>query len=304
MSERAQLTSPVVRCCTGFHANQTRSQISKIADDVRSPQLPPSAHLAIGPDTVNLKNVLREIETDRGNLHRGRLPSVVAFYNSHLLAHQCRERGPSTPSGHSTLNIRKIMDEGQVLILDLSGMGDEPARLLVALVVSAFAQAAESRSGQREEERHDYTLYVDEFQNFATLAFARILSEARKWRLSLCLAHQFVSQLSDELQDAVLGNCGTVVSFRIGATDAPIIARAIDAPEQDLKDLGRGEAWVRVLCEGRPKEARRMTTRKVSPRSGHLKSAIRNTQHNYARPRRLVEEMLRGARTRTRERNW
>ena len=97
----------------------------------------------------------------------------------------------------STINIRRIIDNGTFMVVDLSGLGDEPARLLGALIVSQFTQAAESRSMSAERERRDYTLVVDEFQNFASLAFARILSEARKWRLSIVLAHQFIGQIVD-----------------------------------------------------------------------------------------------------------
>jgi len=96
----------------------------------------------------------------------------------------------------STIKIRKIVDRGTVMVCDLSGIGEEPARLLGAFLVSSFAQAAEARSDTDEEERRDYTLYIDEFQNFASLAFAKILSEARKWRLSIVLAHQFIGQIS------------------------------------------------------------------------------------------------------------
>jgi hypothetical protein len=125
----------------------------------------------------------------------------------------------------STINIRRIMDSGTVLVCDLSGMGDEPARLLGALLVSSFAQAAEARSDTVEVQRKAYTIYIDEFQNFASLAFAKILSEARKWHISIVLAHQFVGQISEKgLHEAVLGNCGTLVSFRIGAERAGVRA--------------------------------------------------------------------------------
>ena len=104
----------------------------------------------------------------------------------------------------STINIRRIMDSGTVLVCDLSGMGDEPARLLGALLISSFAQAAEARSDTVEVQRKAYTIYIDEFQNFASLAFAKILSEARKWHISIVLAHQFVGQISEKgLHEAV-----------------------------------------------------------------------------------------------------
>lgn len=99
-------------------------------------------------------------------------------------------------------------------------MGGEPAHLLGALFVSAFAQVAESRADIARGARRDFTLYVDEFQNFATDSFTDILSEARKWGLALCLSHQFLSQLPANLRQAVLGNVGTLIAFRVGADDA------------------------------------------------------------------------------------
>ncbi len=111
----------------------------------------------------------------------------------------------------STLDIAKVMNTGNALIVNLSkgNLGTEPAHLLGALLITACSQAAEARRRMPEHERRDFTLYVDEFQNFATDSFASILSEARKWRLSLVAANQTISQLPDGLQHAVFGNAGT-----------------------------------------------------------------------------------------------
>ena len=191
----------------------------------------------------------------------------------------------------STINLRKIIERGTVMVCDLSGMGDEPARLLGALLVSSFAQAAEARSDIIEAERRDYTLYIDEFQNFASLAFAKVLSEARKWHLSIVLCHQFLGQISERgLHEAVLGNCGTLVSFRIGAEDAPRIARALDAPESELAALSRGRAYVRTLRDGQPTVARPMEIEMATLRTGRLAAVIANTQANFSRPRKLAEK--------------
>ena len=191
----------------------------------------------------------------------------------------------------STIDIRRIIDRGTVMVCDLSGMGDEPARLLGALLVSSFAQAAESRSEIAERERADYTLYIDEFQNFASLAFAKVLSEARKWHLSIVLCHQFLGQIAERgLHEAVLGNCGTVVSFRVGAEDAPRLARALDAPESELATLSRGQAYVRTLRDGQPTIARPMEVEMATLGTGRLPAAIRNTHANFARPRALAEK--------------
>jgi hypothetical protein len=191
----------------------------------------------------------------------------------------------------STINIRRIMDSGTVLVCDLSGMGDEPARLLGALLVSSFAQAAEARSDTVEAQRKAYTIYIDEFQNFASLAFAKILSEARKWSLSIVLSHQFVGQISEKgLHEAVLGNCGTLISFRIGAEDAPKLARALSAPESELATLSRGHAYVRTLRDGQPIFAMPMSVKMRTLRTGRLASVIANTQAHFSRPRKLVEK--------------
>ncbi len=167
----------------------------------------------------------------------------------------------------------------------------EPSRLLGALLVSSFAQAAEARSEMAEAERRDYTLYVDEFQNFASLAFAKILSEARKWRLSIVLCHQFIGQISEKgLHEAVLGNCGTLVSFRVGAEDAPRLARALDAPASELATLSRGHAYVRTLRDGQPAVARPIEIEMATLGKGRLAAVIANTHANFARPRKLAEK--------------
>ena len=118
------------------------------------------------------------------------------------------------------------MNKGKVLIVNLSkgNLGTEPAHLLGALLITACSQAAEARRHMPEHERRDFTLYVDEFQNFATESFASILSEARKWRLSLVAANQQIAQLPEALQHAVFGNAGTLVVFRVGAHDAKRLA--------------------------------------------------------------------------------
>src|SRR5207244_1828816 len=104
-------------------------------------------------------------------------------------------------------------------------IGDDPSNLIGSLLVSEFQRAAMQRGSQPEAARRDFALVIDEFQNFTTGAFASILSEARKFRLSLVLSHQFTSQLEPEICDAVFGNVGTTVAFQLGATDAEIMAK-------------------------------------------------------------------------------
>ena len=138
-----------------------------------------------------------------------------------------------------------------------------------------------------------YDLYIDEFQNFGTSIISTILSESGKFGLQLTLAHQFISQLDPEIRDAVLGNCSTIVSFRVGAEDAPTIAKALDWDAQDLQDLPLGRARMRTLYKGGPTSALLMETEKVELPTGHLAANIRHTRASASRPRRLVDEMMR-----------
>ena len=125
----------------------------------------------------------------------------------------------------STIDIRKIMDQGKIFIVNLSKgkIGEANSTLLGALIITKLYLEAMSRVDIPEEERKDFFLYVDEFQNFATESFANILSEARKYRLSLVLAHQYIAQMEEKVRDAVFGNVGTLISFRIGAEDAEFL---------------------------------------------------------------------------------
>lgn len=161
----------------------------------------------------------------------------------------------------SGFDLRLMMDDHRVLIAHLSkgALGEGPAHLVGALLVTAIAQSAMSRRDVPETDRQPFHLYVDEFQSFATTGFALILSEARKYGLTLTLAHQYLSQLPDHLRDAVFGNTGSFVCFRVGAQDAPVLARQIDlSNEAAIKDLPNHKALVSMLDDGVPTEAFRM----------------------------------------------
>ncbi|RJP46609.1 MAG: DUF87 domain-containing protein [Armatimonadetes bacterium] len=155
--------------------------------------------------------------------------------------------------GHSksTINLEEIMNEGKILILNLSQgkLGEDNAALLGAMFITQIQLAAMNRSFMKEEDRRDFFLYVDEFQNFATSSFIKILSEARKYRLSLSLANQYIDQLEEEIQKAIFGNVGTLTSFVVGAGDAEILSKEygeIYTPT-DLVSLGKFET-VMKLC--------------------------------------------------------
>jgi type IV secretory pathway TraG/TraD family ATPase VirD4 len=127
----------------------------------------------------------------------------------------------------SSIDMRKVMDEGKILILNLSKgrVGEDNSRLLGALLITKIQLAAMSRVDVPESQRKDFYLYVDEFQNFATESFVNILSEARKYRLSLTLGHQYIAQMEETVRDAVFGNVGTLICFRVGAEDAEFLEK-------------------------------------------------------------------------------
>lgn len=136
------------------------------------------------------------------------------------------------------ISLRRMMDEGKVLIVNLSKgeLGEDGANLLGALLVSTVSLAAMSRADIPEEERHPFFLYIDEFQNFTTLAVASMVSELRKYKVGLTLAHQHLYQLAPDVRHAVLANVGTLVAFRLGPEDAPIITKEF-APQFESSDL-------------------------------------------------------------------
>lgn len=195
----------------------------------------------------------------------------------------------------STINISHLMNEGKVLIVNLSKgkLGTSPAHLLGALLVTAFAQAAEQRAEIPEEGRREFTLFVDEFQNFATDSFATILSEARKYRLSLVVANQFFSQLPEHLQDAVLGNCGTTSVMRVGAKDALLLANHLGLRNSAaLMDTSNYEAWVKVVERGSPGDPRLIRTLPPQRGTGMFEKVQARTRACHARSRERVAATL------------
>ena len=196
----------------------------------------------------------------------------------------------------STIDIAGIMNSRRVLIANLSKatLGEGPAHLLGALLATAFAQAAEARAAIPEDKRVDFTLYADEFQNFATDSFGLILSEARKWRLSLVLAHQFLGQLSPQLRQSVVGNVGSLVVFRTGADDAEAIVRELGiASPGALTELPNHTAWVKLMQNGNPTDAMRIDIDlPIIETTGRSSAIIARTRARHTRPRAIVEEKI------------
>ena len=154
----------------------------------------------------------------------------------------------------SSIDMRQVMDEGKIVLIKLAKglIGEDNAALLGALMITKLQLAALSRADVEETKRPDFFLYVDEFQNFATDSFATILSEARKYHLSLTLANQYMSQLSDTVKNAIFGNVGTLISFRVGGDDAGFLTKEF-APvfdEQDLVNLDIFKIYLKLSIDG------------------------------------------------------
>jgi hypothetical protein len=196
----------------------------------------------------------------------------------------------------STIDIPRIMNDGRVLVANLAKgkLGEAPTHLLGAFLASAFAQAAEARAAIPEQERRDFYLFCDEFQNFATDSFATILSEARKWRLSLTLAHQYLAQMPDRLRQAVLANAGSLITFRCGAEDAAVFAKefGIDSTSA-FTDCPNFTAWAKLMQNGLPSDPMQIETLFSQPRFWNRSPAvIARTRARHTRDRAIVERNI------------
>jgi CxxC-x17-CxxC domain-containing protein len=199
----------------------------------------------------------------------------------------------------SSIDVRKAMDEGKILILNLSKghIGEDNSALLGAMMITKIQLAAMSRVDIPEKERKDFYLYIDEFQNFSTESFATILSEARKYRLNLIIAHQYMEQLTDEVKAAVFGNVGTLVAFRVGAVDAEELVKEFTPifEEEDILNLPKYEFYIKLMIDGvasSPFSARGLPPLTEEEQTHNLQNAIDWTRKNYAKPQAEVEEEI------------
>jgi hypothetical protein len=196
---------------------------------------------------------------------------------------------------NSSFNIRKIMDERKILLINLSTgrLGETNAALLGSLMITAIQLGAMSRADIPEEERADFYLYVDEFQNFATESFKNILSEARKYRLNLVMANQYIAQMEDTgVKDAVFGNVGTIVTFRVGAADANELVKEFSPPfeAQDLVNIARQHVYIRMTIDGQSETAFSAKTLDfVDNNTGFFDEVVRRSRARYTRPKEEVE---------------
>ncbi|MDP3900682.1 MAG: type IV secretion system DNA-binding domain-containing protein [bacterium] len=203
----------------------------------------------------------------------------------------------------SSLNIRQIMDESKILLMNLSKghIGEDNSALLGAMMITKIQLAAMSRVDTPEDERVDFYLYVDEFQNFATSSFANILSEARKYRLNLIMAHQYIAQLTigenSSVWPAVQGNVGTLVVFRVGAADAEELVKEFDPQyiESDLVNLPKYNFYIKLMIDGvasHPFSAIGLPPKTVAEETHNVEKVIAVSRERYSGNREVVEEKI------------
>ncbi|HKL44545.1 MAG TPA: DUF87 domain-containing protein [Candidatus Absconditabacterales bacterium] len=197
------------------------------------------------------------------------------------------------------LNMRKAMDEGKIILVNLSKgkIGEDNAAMIGSLLVTKIQIDAMSRADVSRTERRDFYLYIDEFQNFATRAFATILSEARKYRLSLIVANQFTSQLQEEVRDAIFGNVGTIMAFTLGKDDAEIISGQFkDAVStNDLISLPMFTAYLKLMVDGISSDPFSMRTNPLPTPEGSLElidKIRKQSRQRYAMERGELEGLM------------
>ncbi len=200
----------------------------------------------------------------------------------------------------SAIDLRFAMDHKKIVIVNLSKgkIGEDTSALLGSMMITKFQLDAMSRANVPEEKRTDFYLYVDEFQNFATDSFATILSEARKYRLNLTMANQYIAQMPEEVRDAVFGNVGTILSFQVGFDDAEFLSGQYgeEVLPNDLVSLSKYTAYSRLLIDGMPSKTFSLDT--LAPPEfrqddGRREKVIKLSRERYATPREIVEDKIR-----------
>jgi hypothetical protein len=222
------------------------------------------------------------------------VPYISSKFNTFIANDYMR---PIIAQSKTSLNFRKIMDEGKILVVNLSKgrIGDLNASLLGMIIVGKLTIAAFARGDVPMNERKDFYLYIDEFQNFTTPSIATILSEARKYRLNLTIAHQFIGQLSDKIRDAVFGNVGSIIAFRIGADDAEFLVKQFEPvfTESNLINIDNLNAHAKILVKDKVYPP--FNIFEPFPPRGDKELAELVKEHSRlvnGRPREIVEEEI------------
>ena len=228
---------------------------------------------------VNEYNVLQERQ--RTESIASILNKVGQFVSSPIVRNIVNAR-------KSSFSIEEVMNEGKILLVNLSQgkLGEDNATLLGSMLITKIQLAAMARVYTQEEDRKDFYLYVDEFQNFATESFTKILSEARKYRLNLTLANQYIAQIPEEVQKAIFGNCGSIISFVMGAEDATFFSREFGQvySTEDLTSLGRYQIVNRLAIDNiisKPFPAN--TLNLASSRNSNKDKVLRVSRERYSK---------------------
>lgn len=219
------------------------------------------------------------------------VPYITSKFNTFIANDYVR---PIIGQGETTLNFRQIMDEGKILLANLSKgrLGDLNSSLLGLVITGKLSMASFSRIDVSEEKRRDFYLYMDEFQNFCTESISILLSEARKYRLNLIIAHQFLGQLPEEIRKAVFGNVGTICAFRIGAEDAEIFEKEFTPvfSKQDLINLQNFNFYTKITIDGVLSQPFNVKARRPSPAAEEKAAALKEyALFKYGKSREVVD---------------
>jgi len=218
-------------------------------------------------------------------------PYITSKFNNFIANDYLR---PIIGQEKSAFNFRQIMDEGKIFLVNLSKgkIGDINANLLGMIITGKFLMAALSRVDVEQSKRRDFYLYIDEFQNFTTDSIATILSEARKYRLNLTIAHQFIAQLEEKIRDAVFGNVGSMIVFRVGAQDAEFLVKQFEPTfsQFDLMNIDNFNAYAKILINNQTSRPFNIRTIKYPSPDMSLAQTIKTLSiHKYGREREEVE---------------
>jgi hypothetical protein len=198
---------------------------------------------------------------------------------------------------HSTVDFEDILNSGKILLINLSigEIGEDASALLGGMIITKIQLSAMRRATMPEEERKDFYLYVDEFQNFATDSFAIILSEARKYRLNLFLTNQFIAQMPETVKNAVFGNVGTIISFRVGPQDAALLVREFEPvfDANDLVNLSNYQIYLKMTIDGVTSVPfSGLTLAPTASLQGNDEKIVKVSRERYGRDRAFVEKKI------------
>jgi hypothetical protein len=223
-------------------------------------------------------------------------PYITSKFNTFIANDYMR---PIIGQAKSAFNFRKIMDEGKILLVNLSKgkIGDINAGLLGMIFTGKILMAALSRVDTPQQERKDFNLYIDEFQNFSTDSISTILSEARKYKLTLTIAHQFIAQLTEKIRDSVFGNVGSQIVFRVGIQDAEFLVKQFEPvfDTNDLTNIDNLNAYAKILINGqtsKPFNIKILTTSWQKGKEEMIQSLKEYSRLKYGLERSIVEEEI------------